>query len=215
MEEVKRLRVKWCGLKGSIMQLREKVQEALTTELETVNSESVLESWRILVFMSTEQLKLKLQQIIELDGAIAKAIQEDRNIWFWHLSERSTTEHSTYAGFIKKTSQPPLVWPQTLPPTVIDRAPPHPILAETTSELTAGSLPETAVTKKPPSSDTAPPTHVSGHISEHTRDMHQSHTRLPKLPLSTFDGIPLQWQTSGTHSWQQWIPIQFCHLFKN
>ena len=30
--------------------------------------------------MSTEQLKLKLQQIIELDGAIAKAIQEDRNI---------------------------------------------------------------------------------------------------------------------------------------
>ena len=80
MEEPKRLRVKWRGLRGSITKLTEKVQEALTTELETVNMESVSESRRILVSTTTEQLKMKLQQIIELDGAIAKTIEGEEEL---------------------------------------------------------------------------------------------------------------------------------------
>ena len=49
MEDAQRLRVKRRGLKGSITKLTGKVQEALTTELETVNAESVPESRSILI----------------------------------------------------------------------------------------------------------------------------------------------------------------------
>jgi len=46
-------------------------------ELETVNTDSVPESRRLLVSTTVEQLKSKLAQINELDKAIAKTIQEE------------------------------------------------------------------------------------------------------------------------------------------
>ena len=88
MEEPKHLCVKRRGLRGSITKLTEKVQEALTAELETVNMKSVSESRRILVSTTTEQLKMKLQQIIELDGAIAKPIEGKKN---WRLKYATQT----------------------------------------------------------------------------------------------------------------------------
>ena len=68
------------GLKGSITKLTGKVQEALTAELETVNTDSVPESRRLLVSTTVEQLKSKLAQINELDEAIAKTIQEEEEL---------------------------------------------------------------------------------------------------------------------------------------
>jgi len=65
-------------------------------------------------------------------------------------------------------------------------------------ELIAASLSETEIVKKPQDSDKAPAKEVSTHtsdITEHTRGMHQAYIRLPKLPLPTFDGQPLQWQS--------------------
>ena len=127
MEEVKRLCVKWCGLKETIMKLTEKVQEALTTELETVNIESIPESQKILVSTTTEQLKEKLQQIIELDGRISKIIQEEEEL------ETEICDADTYQSnkeqniaplmeIIKKAGQSPVAQSETLPPSVTDKA---------------------------------------------------------------------------------------------
>ena len=55
-------------------------REAPSAELETVNIESIPKSRRILLSTTTEQLKEKLPQIIELDGAIAKTIQEEEEL---------------------------------------------------------------------------------------------------------------------------------------
>jgi len=80
MEEPTRLHVKRHGLKGSITKLMGKIQEALTAELETVNTDSVPESRRLLVSTTVKQLKSKLAQINELDEAIAKTIQEEEEL---------------------------------------------------------------------------------------------------------------------------------------
>ena len=55
-------------------------------------------------------------------------------------------------------------------------------------ELIAASLPETEVVKKPQDFDKAEVSIHTSDITEHTRGMHQAYTRLPKLPLPTFDG---------------------------
>ena len=205
MEEHKRLRVKRCGLKGSITKMTEKVHEALSAELETVNMESISESRRILVSTTTEQLRTKLKQIIELDGAIARTIDREEEL------EAEICDADTYQSnleqniaflteFIKKAKQLPVARPPPRPSRVTDRSEdkstPPVIPQETTEpgrEATA-TLSETDVTKKPSESDTPLRTHVSSHTSILTERTHQTYTRLPKLPLPTFDGNPLEWQ---------------------
>ena len=54
MGEAQRLRVKWCGLRGSKTKLMGKVEDAFTVELEIMNTESVPESRRILVSTTVE-----------------------------------------------------------------------------------------------------------------------------------------------------------------
>ena len=118
MEDAQRLRVKRRGLKGSITKLTGKVQEALITELETVNAESVPESRRILISTTIDQLKFKLAQINELDEAIAKTIQEEEEL------ETEICEADSYQSnleqqiaflveFIKRTGNPARVQPPT------------------------------------------------------------------------------------------------------
>ena len=80
MEEHKHLSMKQRGLKGSIAKLTEKVHEALIAKLETVNMESISESRRILVSTTTKQLRTKLQQVIKLDGAIARTIEGEEEL---------------------------------------------------------------------------------------------------------------------------------------
>ena len=205
MAEGQCLRVKRCGLKGSITKLMEKVEEALTAELETMSTESIHESRRVPVSTTVEQLKSKLAQITELDEAIAKTNLEEEEL------EAEICNADTYQSnleqqvallveFIKKASQSPRTRPPTPPPSVNDA--PRLISTESTTttepEVTAATLPETEVVKKTLHSDTASAAPVSSHtsyVNEHTRGMHQTYTRLPKLPLPTFDGNPLQWQT--------------------
>jgi len=80
MDEARCLRVKRCGLRGSVTKLMGKVEDAFTTELEIVNTESVLESRRILASTIVEQLKTKLSHTAELDEAIAKTIQGEKKL---------------------------------------------------------------------------------------------------------------------------------------
>jgi len=200
MEDAQRLRVKRRGLKGSITKLTGKVQEALTTELETVNAESVPESRRILISPTIDQLKFKLVQINELDEAIAKTIQEEEELETEICdadSYKSNLEQQIayLAEFIKRAGNPARVQLLTPPPSVTISARLDP--TETSTELTATSLPETEVAKKPLHSDTVPAKQVSPHtsdVSEHATGTHQAYTRLPKLPLPTFNSQPLQWQ---------------------
>ena len=60
-------------------------------------------------------------------------------------------------------------------------------------EATA-TLWETDVNKQPSHSNTSLPTHESSHASIVAECTHQTYTRLPKLPLPTFDANPLEWQ---------------------
>ena len=123
IEEPTRLRVKQRGLKGSITKLTGKIQEALTAELETVNTNSVPESsLRLLVSTTVEQLKSKLAQINELDEAIAKTTQEEEEL------ETEICDADTYQSnmeqqiaflikFIKKANDSPRVQPPTSSPS--------------------------------------------------------------------------------------------------
>ena len=136
MAEGQRLHVKSCGLKGSLTKLTGKVEEALSAELETVSTESVPESRRVLVSTTVEQLKSKLAQITELDEAIAKTILEEEKL------EAEICDADTYQSnleqqiallmeFIKKASQSPRSRPPTPSPSVNDA--PHLISTESTT----------------------------------------------------------------------------------
>ena len=70
--------------------MTEKVHETLSAKLETVNMESISESRRILVSTTTEQLRTNLQQVIELDGAIARTIDGEEE------SEAEICDADTY-----------------------------------------------------------------------------------------------------------------------
>ena len=180
MEEPKRLRVKRRGLKGSITKLTGKVHEALSAELETVNMESVPESRRILVSTTTEQLKTKLQQVVELDGAIARTIEGEEEL------ETEICDADTYQSsleqniallteFNKKAKQLPVARSPSLPPRVTDRSEDKstPLVTPTESgrEVTT-MLSETDVTEEPSDSDAPPCTHVSSHASISTEHTH-------------------------------------------
>ena len=202
MEETSRLRVKRRGLKGSVTKLMGKVEDAFITELEAVNAESVPESRRILASTTVEQLKSKLAQIAKLDEAIAQTIQGEEEL------ETEICDADTYQSnveqqiallveFVKKASQLPRIQPPTPPPSGDDqpRLKPSETAATPDSEVT---LPETEVVQKPVHSNAASPQQVSNHTlntNEHSRGMQQTYTRLPKLPLPTFDGQALQWQS--------------------
>ena len=189
-----------------------KVDEALTAELERVSVESTPESRRILVATTVEQLRVKHEQIIKLDSTIAEMIQkeDELELEICDADTYQTTLEQQIAvltEFIKKASQSLRTRPPTPPSSVNDA--PRLILTELTTtepEVTAATLPETEVVKKTLHSDTSSAAQVSSHtsdVNEHTRGMHQTYTRLTKLPLPTFDGNPLQWQTFGILSLQQ------------
>jgi len=96
MDKAQRLCVKWRGLRGSITKLTRTVEEAFTAELEIMNTESVLESRRILVSTIVEQMKTKLTQIAELNEAIVKTIQGEEEL------EMETCDADTYQSNIEQ-----------------------------------------------------------------------------------------------------------------
>ena len=145
--------------------------------------------------------------------------------------------------YIRKASESPVARAPTPPPTMRDRSPPRLLESAVESagtatepEMTAATLPETEPTKKLLHSDstvpeievtkntettmnlkTASSTQVSSltsDINEHTKTTHQTYTRLPKLPLPTFDGNPLEWQsfwdsfTAAVDSNPHLMPVQ-------
>ena len=126
MEEIQQLCVKRCGFKGSVTKLLAKVDEALTAELETVNVESTSEARRVLVVTTVKQLRMKHEQIGELDNSIAERIQKEEEL------ESEICDADTYqttleqqiamlTEFMKKADQPPVVAHPTHPPTVHEK----------------------------------------------------------------------------------------------
>ena len=78
------------------MKLTGKVEEALTAELETLSTESVPESRRVLMSTTVEQLKSKLAQTTDLDEATAKTIQEEEEL------EREICDADTYQSDVEQ-----------------------------------------------------------------------------------------------------------------
>ena len=103
--------------------------------------------------------------------------------------------------YVKKASQPP-VTPKQDSHTLMSHPPSN-------TDMMAHSMPDTDVVKKPthavPDSADHTLTDSSHHVSAGnvyssvntlpTRSTTQTHSRLPKLTLPTFNGNPLQWQT--------------------
>jgi len=103
MEEIQRLRVKRRGLKGSITKLLSKVEEALTAELETVNVDSTMESKRILVATTVEQLRMKLEQVVKFDNSIADLIQEESELETGLRCRYVSDNNRTASGYVDRT----------------------------------------------------------------------------------------------------------------
>ena len=234
MEDAQRLRITRRSCRTSVTKLLAKVEEVMTCDLSDVNSEVVTESRRLTFSTTLSRLNTKKDEINKLDSRISATIQHEEEL------ETELTNADNYLSeleekiaiikeFIKKASQPPVVKPPTRPPSVTVEQRPTlasagittvPQLTEvtTTPEVSADTLPETEVTKKPSRPSTTSSTHVSSHTlsdtTEHTRDMYQTYTRLPKLPLPTFDGNPLHWQmfwdsfTAAVHSNPCLTPVQ-------
>jgi len=134
--------------------LTRKVEEALTTELETMNTESVPESRRILASTIVEHVKAKLTQIAELDEAIAKMIQGEEEL------EMEICDADTYQSnieqqilllveVVKKASQLPSKSTTFHPPPSVNDQPCLKPSATPDTEVTTVILPETEVVKKP------------------------------------------------------------------
>ena len=77
MKEALGLCVKWHSFEGSITKVVGKVEQALSSDLETVNAESVTEAQRVTVTTTIDPLNTKLKQIIALSNAIGEAIQDE------------------------------------------------------------------------------------------------------------------------------------------
>ena len=193
MDESQRLRTKCQGIKASVTKLIAKVETVISANLESVSTKSVSESWKVLAETTLTQLKVKKDQVMELDTSIAVKI--DGELEF----EEETTEADTYqmtlekriallSEFICKAKLPPPP-PDTnpsLPVTLSISSPPTQLPSDTTSHS------HSADTTKPAAAN---PSHVStsthslGDISR----VPQAVTRLPKQSLPTFSGDPLQW----------------------
>ena len=195
MDENQRLRTKRRGIKASVMKLIAKVETMISADLESVSTKSVSESQKVLAETTLTQLKVKKDQIMELDTAIAAKIDSELEF------EEETTEADTYemtleeriallSEFIRKVKLPPPPPDSNpLPPVTLPiSSPPTQLPSDTSSHS------HSADTTKPAAAN---PSHVStsthslGDISRIPKAV----TRLPKHSLPTFSGDPLRWQS--------------------
>jgi len=190
MDEIQRLRVKRRSCKGSITKLLAKVGDAMSCDLNSLNSTTVAES-QILAFSTTlEQLKTKRDLMIRLDGQISDGIKDEEELeaeldeadsYLMDLEEKIAiveayiSKASKLAATQKQDTQPP----SNHPPSDTERM--------------AHSMPEKAVAKKP----TDPVSADIANVPINTPPLMPTttHSRLPKLTLPTFNGNPLKWQT--------------------
>ena len=181
IDDLKRLISKRRGIKASVTKLITKVEDMVAADLDTVSSQTVSTSRKLLGETTLTQLKAKKDQIVELDNAIGEKIEAEEEY------EEEITNADTYqdildekiaflAEFIRKAG----LSPQGVPPVT-----PH------------TSQPEQASLATPRDQNIAAANvHVSTNVP-HTSDsvrVPQAVTRLPKQSLPIFAGDPLQWQ---------------------
>ena len=90
MDENQCLHSKRRGLKGSVTKLTAKVEDIISTELESISKESVTESRKLMASTTLAQLRAKRDQIAELDAAIAARIETEAEF------EEETINADTY-----------------------------------------------------------------------------------------------------------------------
>jgi len=78
MDESQRLRTKRRGIKASVTKLIAKVETMISADLESVSTKSVSESRKVLAETTLMQLKVKKEQVMELDTAIAAKIDSEQ-----------------------------------------------------------------------------------------------------------------------------------------
>ena len=217
-EDPQRLRVKRRSCRGSITKLLSKVEDALSCELTTINSDTVAESQRLAFNTTLGQLKLKKDLIIKLDSDISYAIKEeeeletelnDADAYLMELEQKMVILEE----FVKRACQPPVIPKQDT--HLLTSHPPS-------TDMMAQSMPETEVVKKPTGEVAdAAVTNSTGHVSADNNNLPinstpttQTHIRLPKSTLPTFNGNPLKWQTfwdsftAAVHSNPSLSPVQ-------
>jgi len=189
MDENQRLHSKRQGLKGSVTKLTAKVEDIISTDLESISEESITESRKLMASTTLAQLRAKRDQIARLDTAIAARIETEAEF------EEETINADTYqfslkeriaflTEFVRKAGLPP---PRLSLPLVSSGA-----VLPPTSEV------DTSVVIPPEATTHTKPAHVSfsdAHDTVATPHTFQNVSRLPKLSLPTFSGDPLQWQT--------------------
>ena len=116
MDDAQCLRAKRQGLKSGITKLLAKIDDAVSRELENVNSKLVTESRWLLVSSAVTQLTTKRDQITELDGDIAAAIQNEIDLETEicdALTYHSTLEERIVflTEFVRKAGQPAVTPP--------------------------------------------------------------------------------------------------------
>ena len=203
MDEVQRLRMKRRSCKASITKLLAKVEDTTLIELNTINSETVTESRRLAVTTTLGHLKTKRDLIIKLDSDICDTIQtkeeletelNDTDTYLAELEERIAIVEE----FVKKASRPPVALRQDTqtseahPPTNTDmltHSTPEAGLVERSAHVATSTSHNTATDSPHPDDSNLPINTLS------TKSSTQTHSRLPKLTLPTFNGNPLQWQT--------------------
>ena len=77
MDENQRLHSKQQGSKGSVTKLTAKVEDIISTDLESISNESVTEFRKLMASTTLAQLRAKCDQIAELDAAIAARIETE------------------------------------------------------------------------------------------------------------------------------------------
>ena len=171
MDDAQRLRVKRRSCKASITKLLAKVEEAMTHDLSTVNSEVVTESRRLTTATTLTQLKAKKDTISKMNEDISETIKEEEEL------ETELTDADTYVceleeklaiveEFVKKASKPTHSVTDDKDIVSDDKG---------TASDDDANLPIN--------------TPICVNNTQHT------FSRLPKLMLPTFNGNQLYWQT--------------------
>ena len=78
MDETQCLYTKCRGIKASVTKLIAKVETMISADLESVSTKSVSESRKLLAETTLTQLKVKKEQVMELDTAIAAKIDSEQ-----------------------------------------------------------------------------------------------------------------------------------------